>query len=299
MWMWKGAVLLLIPPVSAWTAGPAPTAVPEEVKATFGTGVTPAAPQLRGSGDAALADANVDNSRMQPWARALLATVAGLAVMASPRAAMAQSGVNMYMGQGCFWHVQHEIVKQEVRASGLARQPTEVTALAGYAGGKEVGSKGEVCYHNMAMAADYGQLGHTEVVNVNVPEDKVGDFAKAYFDAAEKYPFGRADPQDRGTEYRSAIGIPGGMDGPAFKAVEAANAGRLELVRGQGNDADTVGTKKVWVYDSNEFPFHQGEIYHQFHDDMLERYSQEYHKLKKVLVGQGTVQKVACPEMGF
>ena len=32
-------------------------------------------------------------------AGALLATVAGLAVMASPRAAMAQSGVNMYMGQ--------------------------------------------------------------------------------------------------------------------------------------------------------------------------------------------------------
>ena len=39
----------------------------------------------------------------------------------------------------------------------------------------------------------------------------------------------------------------GGMDGPLFKAVEASNGGRFELLRGQGNDADTVGTKKVWV----------------------------------------------------
>ena len=37
------------------------------------------------------------------------------------------------------------------------------------------------------------------------------------------------------------------MDGPYFQAVEAANGGRLELLKGQGNDADTVGTKKVWA----------------------------------------------------
>lgn len=41
--------------------------------------------------------------------------------------------------------------------------------------------------------------------------------------------------------------MPGGMDGPYFQAVEAANGGRLELLKGQGNDADTVGTKKVWA----------------------------------------------------
>lgn len=26
----------------------------------------------------------------------------------------------------------------------------------------QVGGKGEVCYHNMAMAPDYGRMGHTE-----------------------------------------------------------------------------------------------------------------------------------------
>ena len=64
---------------------------------------------------------------------------------------------------------------------------------------EQVGGNGEVCYHNMAMAPDYGRMGHTEVlsaypsipssenraryrfevVNVSVPEGKVGAFAKA------------------------------------------------------------------------------------------------------------------------
>lgn len=290
----------LLPGGFAWTASR--QSVPETTSRSSGKVKEVQLEQLRGS-DSRLfhpeeESAGAADATLPTWARAGLAAVAVLAaVVLSPRAAFAESEVKMYVGQGCFWHVQHEVVKQE--ASDLGRQPTEITALSGYAGGTEVGGNGEVCYHNMAMAPDYGRMGHTEVVNVSVPEGKVGAFAKAYFDAAAKYPFGRADPQDRGTEYRSAIGIPGGMDGPLFKDVEAANNGRLQLVRGQGNDADTVGTKKVWIYDSNSFPFHQGEIYHQFHDDMLERYSQEYHKLKKVLVGQGTVQKVACPEMGF
>mmetsp|Transcript_41229 Transcript_41229/g.76690 ORF Transcript_41229/g.76690 Transcript_41229/m.76690 type:complete len:298 (-) Transcript_41229:181-1074(-) len=292
--MWTSAVVasLLFHGAAAWTAS-SNTVVDVPV---LTQSVPPAnMPFLRG---AHIQPDSAESSVMPAWARATLATLCVFAALAfAPRAALADSNVNIYVGQGCFWHVQHEVVKQE--ASDLGRQPAEITALTGYAGGKEVGGNGEVCYHNMAMAPDYGRMGHTEVVNVSVPESKVGNFAKAYFDAASKYPFGRADPQDRGTEYRSAIGIPGGMDGPLFKEVDVANAGRLELVRGQGNDADTVGTKKVWIYDSNEFPFHQGEIYHQFHDDMLERYSQGYHKLKKTLVDQGTIQKVACPEMGF
>lgn len=292
--MWRNLVLLLLPGAVAWTS-PLVTNEISTDQTLASRSQNLAMPQLRGSNSFPEEE---ESSFIPTWARTLLATAAVfLAVVSYPRAASAESNVNIYMGQGCFWHVQHEVVKLE--ANDLSRQPTEVTGLSGYAGGNEVGGKGEVCYHNMAMAPDYGRMGHTEVVNVSVPEEKVGDFAKAYFDAAAKYPFGRADPQDRGTEYRSAIGIPGGMDGPLFKAVEASNAGRFDLLRGQGNDADTVGTKKVWVYDSNQFPFHQAEIYHQFHDDMLERYSEKYHGLKKMLVNQGTIQKVACPEMGF
>lgn len=297
--MWQKLILLL-PGAVAWTVTEGISTESHRLSAAPASeshaSSIPRIPQLRGSAEFSAQE--VESSGLPNWARTLLATAAVfLAVVSSPRAASAQSNVNIYMGQGCFWHVQHEVVKQE--ANDLSRQPAEVSALSGYAGGNEVGGKGEVCYHNMAMAPDYGRMGHTEVVNVSVPEEKVGDFAKAYFDAAAKYPFGRADPQDRGTEYRSAIGIPGGMDGPLFKAVEASNAGRFELLRGQGNDADTVGTKKVWVYDSDQFPFHQAEIYHQFHDDMLERYSEKYHSIKKLLVNQGTIQKVACPELGF
>jgi len=247
---------------------------------------------LRGAGTSDTASSNP----CPAWARAALAALAVVAAVAAPRAARAEN-VQVYFGQGCFWHVQHEIVKKE--ASDLQRDGPAITSLVGYAGGNKAGDGGRVCYHNMAMAPDYGQMGHTEVVNVSIPEGKVGDFAKDYLDAAAKYPFGRADPQDRGGEYRSAIGLPGGVESPLFKQVQEANAGRLKLLAGKGDDPDTVGTKNVWVYDSNKFPFYQGEVYHQFHDDMMERYSKDYHKLKKVVLDQGSLKKVECPEMGF
>lgn len=289
-----------MPGIVAWTTIPASASANADTVAS--SAPTPQrarldveAGTLRGSSQA---QAKVAWSWAQS-ARAFLGVFAACAVisMGAPRAARAEeSGVNMYFGQGCFWHVQHEFIKSEAK---LGRTADNFTALSGYAGGKKVGDKGLVCYHNMAFAPDYGQMGHTEVVNVSVPTEKIGDFAKEYFDAAVKYPFGRADPQDRGTEYRSAIGLPGGMDGPLFKQVEAANNGRLELLRGEGNDADTVMTKKVWIYDSNKFPFYKGEVYHQFHDDMMERYSQGYHKIKDSMVKAGKLKEGGCPEMGF
>ena len=42
------------------------------------------------------------------------------------------------------------------------------------------GRKG-VCYHNLQFVADYGSLGHSEVVGLTIPEEKVQDFAKVYF----------------------------------------------------------------------------------------------------------------------
>ena len=63
---------------------------------------------------------------------------------------------------------------------------------------------------------------------------RVGDFADKYFDLFVKYEnvpgFGtlleRNDPGDRGGEYRSVIGIPGGAKGPLFSRIEEANAGK-------------------------------------------------------------------------
>lgn len=234
------------------------------------------------------------------WFRASLAALAMLVTVAAgsiSRPARAESSVDVYFGQGCFWHVQNEFVKKE--ASTLGRDGSAVTSLTGYAGGNEVGDGGRVCYHNMALAPDYGRMGHTEVVNLSVPESKLGEFAKEYFDQAASYRAGRADPQDMGTEYRSAIGLPGGVDSPLFSVIQNANAGRFKLLRGEGNDADTVFSKKIWIYDSTKYPFHQGEIYHQFHDDMIDRYPEKYHDLKQTLLKAGQIKEVGCPEFGF
>lgn len=203
----------------------------------------------------------------------------------------------MYFGQGCFWHVQHVFSQTEVKE--LGRKPDGVTSLVGYAGGTKIGDKGQVCYHNMAFAPDYGQMGHTEVVGLNVPEDKVAAVAKGYLDDAARFKGGRADPQDAGGEYRSAIGLPGGMDSPLMKQLEEVNNGRMTFVKGEGNDKHTVNTKKIWVYDSKKFPFYQGEVYHQFHDDMQESYSDQYHKLKGVMQTRGSLKESGCPEVGF
>ena len=94
--------------------------------------------------------------------------------------------VGVYFGVGCFWHVQHEFVDAEKKL--LGRKDDELTSVAGYAGGSRTGknpsnseSKGIVCYHNLQGIADYGSLGHGEVVGLNIPKDSVEDFAKQYF----------------------------------------------------------------------------------------------------------------------
>ncbi|CAE7397834.1 unnamed protein product [Symbiodinium natans] len=117
--------------------------------------------------------------------------------------------------------------------------------------------------------ADYGQLGHAEVVVMTVPQDDMGSIAGRFFQAC---PGGlRRDVQDVGGEYRSVIGLPGGIESPLMAQVRA-EAGKTKLVAGRGDDGDTLGTGTVLVYDTAQFPAHVAEKYHQFHDDMLDKY---------------------------
>ena len=107
--------------------------------------------------------------------------------------------------------------------------------------------------------ADYGNLGHGEVVGIRIPQSSVGDFAIEYFKL-----FGtkgeRADPMDKGGEYRSLLGLPGGRNHPMFDKVEAAAADQgMKLVDGKGNDPDTLGKRLVYVMDSKKFPFYHAE----------------------------------------
>jgi len=106
---------------------------------------------------------------------------------------------NVYFGVGCFWHVQHEFIAAEQTL--LGRKDNELTSLTGYAGGLKADKEGRVCYHNFQSIADYGKLGHGEVVGMTIPSSAIRDFAVEYFklfgDVGE-----RVDTMDKGGEYR-------------------------------------------------------------------------------------------------
>ena len=63
----------------------------------------------------------------------------------------------------------------------LGREPSQYTSATGYAGGKSTDGEGRVCYHNFSGIADYGKLGHGEVVGMTIPQSKIGDFSDLYF----------------------------------------------------------------------------------------------------------------------
>jgi len=212
---------------------------------------------------------------------------------------------DIYFGCGCFWHVQHEFVEME--KSHLHRGGLSLTSLTGYAGGKQLGDKGKVCYHNMRQIGDYGRLGHAEVVNMNIPESSLYDFAKRYFELFVKYELpgvsivDRADPQDKGPEYRSLLGLPGGVHSPLFPKIQEAAMDVLgdswKLVEGKGNEPDTLLQRKVYVMDSEKFPFHRAEVYHQFHNDFQSPpYGKEYNGLKNEFLKHSLISETGCPE---
>jgi len=203
--------------------------------------------------------------------------------------------LSVYFGCGCFWHVQHAFVTSEM--TGLCREGDHISARTAYAGGKETAITwsaitgriipgGMVCYHNEMNKADYGALGHAEVVSLNVPESAFGTFAAKFWDTCKGGV--RRDTQDAGGEYRSVIGLPGGMSSPMLGQLRAG-AGAAKLVAGEGNEDDTLGTGNVLVYDTAEFPAHTAEKFHQFHNDMMDNYGPAYNKL------QDLAEATSCP----
>lgn len=197
----------------------------------------------------------------------------------------------------CFWHIQHEFIEQGEKAI-LGRKNNQLTSVAGYAGGTSTDKEGRVCYHNLQGIADYGKLGHGEVVGMTIPESKIPDFATLYFSLYSPKTKDRVDPQDRGAEYRSLLGLPGGMSHPMYKGVESAatNAG-FQLVLGKGNDPDTLGKQIVYVYDTKKFPFYPGEVYHQYHNDFQSAaYGKAYNNLANVALDDGRIKGTGCPD---
>lgn len=221
------------------------------------------------------------------------------AVAAVPETSILLADANeltdLYFGVGCFWHIQHEFVEAERKL--LQRSDSELTSLTGYAGGLSTDKQGRVCYHNFSQIADYGKFGHGEVVGMRIPQSSIGDFAKEYFDLFTAKGE-RVDPGDRGGEYRSLLGLPGGSNHPSYPAIEAAAQNKgMKLVMGKGNDPDTFGTRQVFVYDSLKFPFYQAEVYHQFHNDFQSPpYGKKYNNLQNVAFEDGRLKITGCPD---
>ena len=232
--------------------------------------------------------------------------------------------INVYFGCGCFWHVQHEFVEAEKNL--LKRSELEYTARAGYAGGRPMAGNsasattttttatatatmdGKVCYHNAAQIADYGTLGHAEVVNLQIPSYAFADFVKEYTALFSEQGYRPDQLGDRGLEYRNVVGIPGGVESKYAKIlVETSmkNGDKLDFAKGKGgvgsgnngvgSDSDARGL--VFVMDSNEYPFYVAEQYHQFHDgfNFGENYPNSYNGLAGKLAKEGTLGVSQCP----
>jgi peptide methionine sulfoxide reductase MsrA len=172
------------------------------------------------------------NTRRNFLASLTSATAATVGLTSLPFASFAEEEVSpsseltdVYFGVGCYWHIQHEFVEAERKL--LSRSDSQLTSRTGYAGGTGTDREGRVCYHNFQGVADYGKYGHGEVVGMTIPENQIGNFAKEYFDLFTAKGE-RVDPMDRGGEYRSLLGLPGGTNHIMYKEVEKAADWRLE-----------------------------------------------------------------------
>jgi peptide methionine sulfoxide reductase MsrA len=197
---------------------------------------------------------------------------------------------------GCFWHVQHEFVQAERKI--LKRSDEQLTALAGYAGGNAGSKGGKVCYHNALQVADYGSLGHAEVVRLRIPPRSFGAFAAEYFALFDDKGNRPDQNGDRGSEYRNLVGIPGGKSSPLAKelvAASQANGDKLDFAFGKGDDPDARAV--TFVMDTAAYPFYQAEVYHQFHDGFKfdENYPSSYNDLGRRLLKAGRVVDQGCP----
>lgn len=225
--------------------------------------------------------------------------VAGAAAVTFPDLAGAseeEEEIEVYFGCGCFWHVMHEMVEAERRI--LRRNDDQLTARAGYAGGKAGALNGKVCYHNTLQISDYGKLGHAEVVRLRIPPSSFPAFAKEYVALFSDKGYRPDQLGDTGLEYRNLVGMPGGVSSIYAKQlieVSQANGDKLDFAKGKGDDPDARALS--FVMDSAEYPFFVGEQYHQFHDGFNwgEDYPNSYNSLASKLAKSGKLGDSQCP----
>eukprot|EP00802_Teleaulax_amphioxeia_P018918 Tamp_19129.p1 GENE.Tamp_19129~~Tamp_19129.p1 ORF type:complete len:373 (+),score=63.46 Tamp_19129:49-1119(+) len=203
--------------------------------------------------------------------------------------------VNVYLGNGNFFARQGAYVAAE-RQMPFSRSVDHITSLAGYAGSKQVGKGGLVCYYGAQPYTIYESLGYAQVVQVTVnprerPQEHNQHQAAQEFEALMNDYFasfhgGQHATADQGAQFRNCIGLPGGTNSVFYRIVEKANVNNMNLVRGQGNDQDAPNT--VYIYDSGLFPFHRAEQYLQFKQSPAD--------LKSLQIKAGRIPPTGCTE---
>merc|ERR1712048_1246092 len=111
---------------------------------------------------------------------------------------------------------------------------------------------------------------------------------------------GRPDYFDRGAGYRAMIGFPGGSDNAEIMSlVRSANRNKMTVVPGVGADEDTLLTNRVYIMDSDVFPFAQAEVCMQFYDPSSQGFvfNESYLALRPVLEEKGRLVKTTCPHV--
>lgn len=209
--------------------------------------------------------------------------------------------ISFYVGNGCYWEIQYDMVNY-FELEMLGRSPSELTARSGYAGGKSRLSP--LCYPNADAFNVYKDFGYSETVELKVGSAEeleqalVVFFATSFIDisvSGNRSLFSRKDVFDRGGDFRSVIGVPGGLQGEYGDTIKRANILNMSLEAGVGNEEDTIFENIVYVYDSDDLLFEQAEICMQFHDNNTDVYPPAYHRLKGELVSSGRLRPTGCP----
>lgn len=218
--------------------------------------------------------------------------------VANATATLDNESVRIYFGNGCFFAHQYLFVEGFERKV-LGRPDAQLTAIQGYGGSTKTGNHGSACYHNAEGYSDYGALGHAEVVEVVVPLDYLQQAFVVYFGSFVQFDEGqwsRPDVYDQGSEYRSVLGVPGGMGNKrVLEAIKAADTKNITIRPGLGSDPDDFGANSVYIMDSDKFPFVQAELCLQFHDDSQVTYPAAYHNLHQGFEKRGRLASTTCP----
>eukprot|EP00913_Durusdinium_trenchii_P004494 g4173.t1 len=191
----------------------------------------------------------------------------------TPRAEKTEEGNGLvYFGNGPFAHLQHDFANLELEKRVFKRNLSQVTSLAGYAGSEP-------------RVGGFLDIGTGYLVS---------HFLKTFH--GPEGARDRPQPEQKGLQFRSCIGIPGGREGTLFSTIQRENANfSMDLRVGGGKDPDAFNV--IWIYDTTSFPFLRAEQYLQFVRDSDDDDDKKYHGcLRNLQLHQGVIEPTGCPE---